>query len=321
MLLCCHQTNKRQSPAGMKSEEKQTKSSPNQTVNSPTTAMQESHIYEDPDGEDEVPELPDREYLTDIDFVTQEFNLILCRPPDLPERSGDDIDLENVTDSRSEKICEQVDTSKLDSESLSIQELSWKTTALARPNKYNITVPNKHVNNSQSHGQVTAFQKSIQHGQILSTSPWPVTVVKTKKRYQTDATMVNKVPFNHNICSSHQQPVTSMQPQKSSHTPSSHRQLPYRQIPPVNSGSETSQMPCENVERPTYQNVTAESTQTAQIAAIYQNVTGDQQKSLKDEERYQNDQSKQQLVSEGTYQPLLFGYSIDEDEYMDFDRF
>lgn len=298
MLFCCHQTNKRQL-SETKSEENKTKSSPDQT-------KQEPHIYEDIDGEDELPELPDREYLTDIDFVAQEFSLILCRPPDVPERSVEDTHFQNniIMGGRDEKHLDQLDTCKLDCESHCIQELSWKTTALARPNKYNITVPNKHVNKSQSHNQTTPIQTSIQHKQIPYTDP--VTVVKAKK---TDATMLT---FN-SIQSPHQQPVTFTQ--KSSHTPGGHRQLPHRQTPTVNSESMASQMLCHTVESPTYQNV-SESTQTPSGADIYQNVTGDQRNPLKDEES-----SKQQRQPESTYQPLLFGNVIDEDEYMDFDRF
>lgn len=289
----------------MKSEENQAKLSPNQTSPATEAELQKAHIYEDIDGKDEIPELPDRVYLTDIDFVAQEFNLILRRPPDLPERSADDTHFEKFSGGGDEKHFDQLDTSKLDCESLHIQELSWKTTALARPNKYNITVPNKHVNKSQSHNQGTPIQTSTQHKQIPY--PNPVTAVKVKK---TDATMVT-------LHSPHQQPVTSMH--KSSHMPSGHRQLPYRQTPTVNSKSMTSQMLCQMVECPTYQNVTSESTRTPPSAAIYQNVTGDQRKSLKDEECRQNNFSQQQ--PEGTYQPLLFGHRIDEDEYMEFDKF
>ena len=38
------------------------------------------------DGREQTPELPDREYLEDIDFVSKEFDLFFKRQPDLPSR-------------------------------------------------------------------------------------------------------------------------------------------------------------------------------------------------------------------------------------------
>lgn len=35
---------------------------------------------------DKTPELPERDYLEDIDFVTQEFDLFFKRPPEVPSR-------------------------------------------------------------------------------------------------------------------------------------------------------------------------------------------------------------------------------------------
>ena len=50
------------------------------------------------DDVDNIPELPDRKYLQDIDFEAQEFNLILRHPPDLPSRLTDKEGSKNVKD-------------------------------------------------------------------------------------------------------------------------------------------------------------------------------------------------------------------------------
>ena len=42
------------------------------------------------EGKEQTPELPDREYLEDIDFVSKEFDLFFKRKPDLPARKDDD---------------------------------------------------------------------------------------------------------------------------------------------------------------------------------------------------------------------------------------
>ena len=43
------------------------------------------------DGKQQTPELPDREYLEDIDFVSKEFDLFFKRQPDLPTRMDDNL--------------------------------------------------------------------------------------------------------------------------------------------------------------------------------------------------------------------------------------
>ena len=42
------------------------------------------------EGKEQTPELPDREYLEDIDFVSKEFDLFFKRKPNLPTRMDDD---------------------------------------------------------------------------------------------------------------------------------------------------------------------------------------------------------------------------------------
>ena len=43
------------------------------------------------DGREQTPELPNRDYLEDIDFVSKEFDLFFKRKPDLPSRADDDL--------------------------------------------------------------------------------------------------------------------------------------------------------------------------------------------------------------------------------------
>ena len=45
------------------------------------------------DNTDRMPELPDRKYLEDIDFVAQEFDLILRRPPDIPSKCTENVEI------------------------------------------------------------------------------------------------------------------------------------------------------------------------------------------------------------------------------------
>ena len=47
------------------------------------------------DGKEQTPELPDRDYLEDIDFVSKEFDLFFKRPPDLPTRMDDNLNGDN----------------------------------------------------------------------------------------------------------------------------------------------------------------------------------------------------------------------------------
>ena len=47
------------------------------------------------DGKEQTPELPNRDYLEDIDFVCKEFDLFFKRPPDLPARMDDNLNGDN----------------------------------------------------------------------------------------------------------------------------------------------------------------------------------------------------------------------------------
>ena len=47
------------------------------------------------DGKEQTPELPNRDYLEDIDFVSKEFDLFFKRPPDLPARMDDNLNGDN----------------------------------------------------------------------------------------------------------------------------------------------------------------------------------------------------------------------------------
>ena len=55
------------------------------------------------DGKQQTPELPDREYLEDIDFVSKEFDLFFKRQPDLPTRMDDNLVNEDNKNETEEK--------------------------------------------------------------------------------------------------------------------------------------------------------------------------------------------------------------------------
>lgn len=308
MLFCCYQTKKRL-PQAPERDVSHTKSTTAQNVISPTSLIREPHVYDDANGDSELPQLPDRQYLTDIDFVSQEFDLILRRPPELPGRPEEDImEAESVIGGKMKKM-NQFDVSRSDCKSG--QELSWKVTSSARPNKYNLTVPNAHVNKSQSQNQASTSQAPIKRGQ----PPHGNT------RYQVPAIKANKGAIN-TTSSLHHQPVSFTQQQPPHALPSS-RPLPYRQTAGLGNENVVSQVVGNKNEYVTYQNIAAQSTQTIPDV-FYQNVTADQQMSLQDENCYENtpvqQQEEEQQQPEGTYQPLIFG-GITEDEYMDVDMF
>ena len=104
-------------------------------------------VTESPVDPNKPPQLPDREYLTDIDFIAQEFDLILRRPPELPDRSEEENSFKNllvvgnVSDSNIAIELKPSDTPKSDGKLINYQ---LKTvTKSARPNQYNLTGPVK----------------------------------------------------------------------------------------------------------------------------------------------------------------------------------
>ena len=66
------------------------------------------------DGKQQTPELPDREYLEDVDFVSKEFDLFFKRQPDLPTRMDDNLvnkDTKNEIEEKALSCLEEQPTS------------------------------------------------------------------------------------------------------------------------------------------------------------------------------------------------------------------
>ncbi len=57
------------------------------------------------DGKEQTPELPDREYLEDIDFVSKEFDLFFKRRPDLPTRMDDKLNGDDKNETKEKVFC------------------------------------------------------------------------------------------------------------------------------------------------------------------------------------------------------------------------
>jgi hypothetical protein len=57
------------------------------------------------DGKEQTPELPDREYLEDIDFVSKEFDLFFKCRPDLPPRMDDKLKGDNKNETEEKVFC------------------------------------------------------------------------------------------------------------------------------------------------------------------------------------------------------------------------
>ena len=290
--------------------------------------------------DNELPELPNREYLNDIDFVVQEFDLILTRPPELPERTDDSSSYPMMADNASDnKMLFNHDTTKSDCkpfhQTLSHQRGNSKLKKVVitsvHPNVYNLTQPKAHVN--QPHIQPTSKlqtlgQQSVKTEQMPHKSP-PVNA------YHTPGRVPCKVPLQ-SAPLPHQQPINSSRT-KPSKAPLNNRQLPYRKPPnsehmlsqPVPSTKDGQKFEgCSE-----YQNITARKPQLPRTAMSHQDVTVEQQQLSQDEityqntsavqETYQNISAVQQPLPEdetNTYQSLLLDHGEeDEDEYMDMD--
>jgi hypothetical protein len=246
----------------------------------------------------EAPELPNREYLTDIDFIAQEFDLLLTRAPEVPNRIEDSTNILTSTDATTDdKTAERVKsaTKHTTQQFLIRQELERSvgmTPKSAIPQKHNLM---KGSNSKTLAGSYTpqSREKKIL-GEIKARNPGS--------------------GLKHSASSARQQPL-----QKQTGT----RPLPYRQpmraekpLQPV-SGSQSLDT-C-----PTYQNIAEEECMYDDLVTVdYQNVTGDVQQTKMN---YQNISSKQkQQISEetATYQPLIFHCAdteFEEDEYMEMD--
>ena len=239
----------------------------------------------------EAPELPNREYLTDIDFVAQEFDLLLRRAPELPKRKEDSTNILTSTDATEDDKEPHHGTQQF----LIRQELERSvgmTPKSALPRKHNIT--------KGSNSKVLAGTSQSQE-QMTRKLPGEI-----KARNQGSG-------YKHCASSAHQQPLQK---------PTGMRPLPYRQ--PIRAEQLLPVSGNDNLDTcPTYQNVTEEEhtyDNTVTCTVDYQNVTSNVQQS---EMSYQNilSKQKQQIREEtATYQPLIFHFDgTEEDEYMEMD--
>ena len=81
------------------------------------------------------PQLPDRNYLNDIDFVIQEYDLILSRSPQLPPRSAT-TNFKNLPTEEQPAKSDQIFCSQLEDSNAGAAAHS-----LVLPNVYNLTLP------------------------------------------------------------------------------------------------------------------------------------------------------------------------------------
>ena len=250
----------------------------------------------------EVPELPNREYLTDIDFVAQEFDLLLTRAPELPKRMEDSTNLLTSTDVMADD-----------------KNTEWGKHIIKQHHGTQQSLIRQELERSVSMAPQSAPPKM--HNLIKGSK----TLLDTTQSQNKKEEMGHKFPgeikprkpgpgFKHCASIAHQQPHQK---------PTGTRPLPYRQpmkavqsLQPVtgNQNGDT----C-----PTYQNVTEECTYDDTVTVNYQNVTGEVYMAQKSEVSYQNilSKQKQQIREEtATYQPLIFHCAgTEEDEYMEMD--
>ena len=257
------------------------------------------------------PQLPDREYLTDIDFVAQEFDLILRRPPELPDRSEEEnssknlLVVGNVSESNIANELKPSDTPKSDGKLINYQ---LKTvTKSARPNQYNLTGP---VKTTTTSNQQKPSQNSIQDVQKAYKIPM---VDHQSGSPSVREELARKMPFSttHSLGRAiiNDSGVTSR-------STTSSRQLPYRQ--PVTSQQVAAHLTDNDSQAnncPTYQNFV--EVQQLQTEDTYENMNGEHGQSGS----RPIPKKQQQLPGENPYQPLLFGPGSDEDEYMEVDMF
>lgn len=244
----------------------------------------------------EAPELPNREYLTDIDFVAQEFDLLLKRAPELPNRI-----IEDSTDALT-----------------STDAAAGDRTTKRQHHDHQQFLIQQELKRSVGMTPKSARKHNSTEGSDLKV------VVGTSRSQQQIEQMTRKLPGEikrkripgpeHCATSAHKQPRQKQTGVKS---------LPYRQpikaeeLVPV-SGSQNLDDTC-----PTYQNVTEEECTYDDVVTVdYQNVAADIEQR---EMSYQSilSQQKQQIREESaTYQPLIF-HSADvdseQDEYMEMD--
>lgn len=246
----------------------------------------------------EAPELPNREYLTDIDFIAQEFDLLLTRAPELPNRAEDSTNTWTSSDATADnKTTERVKNTA---------KQQHGTQQFLLPHEPLGMTPRSAIPGPQKHNLMKESNSKVLTGRYSPQSREQKIAGEIKARNQ------GSHGFKHSASSACQQSL-----QKQTGT----RPLPYRQPMKVEQLQQLVSGSQDLDTCPTYQNITEEECTYDNVVTVdYQNVTGDVQQT---EMNYQNILSKQkQQISKdtATYQPLIFHCAgTEEDEYMEMD--
>lgn len=147
------------------------------------------------DGKEQTPELPNREYLEDIDFLSKEFDLFFKHKPDLPTRKDDNLngDSKNETEkkvscskeqpAKKEKCAEEAshymslkDAQEGGQSSVSVYE-SLKPQN-QQPTAYENVNFKKEESNSESHYQPLILAKHVQGSKDCTSSHYQSLNVK-----------------------------------------------------------------------------------------------------------------------------------------------
>ena len=253
--------------------------------------------------------------------MAQEFDLILRRPPDLPQRSASFSNSSSkessLTDSAiTNQLKQQFTSTRYDEKSSNSQHKGTQLRQViktARPNQYNLTGPTKQGNSLSSQN---VFQKAAQNHEempvVVLNEPPAVAPSANKKNMAKIITFSN----THSVSRGH---VVNA-PNVISSCPQTRKFLPSRQAPDtvrVMSQTEGDQRLAKQCR--TYQNINElNPPQPSQHDDTYVDVT--------DETSYYDNEfrvlpARGPQPTEGAYQPLLFGLQGDEDEYIDIETF
>lgn len=280
--------------------------------------------------ETEAPDLPNREYLTDIDFVVQEFDLLLRSAPELPKRVDDTANTRMSTDAvaagkttaedfRSDrnqcKVHQPITGHKLESDR---SHRMNPTSQLAPKNEHNLVEVSKEYTSpivtSGSQNKVAQAHPT----QKQTTRPPCVS-----KGYKQAPPTTNKQTKVKTLTTKYQTPQTLRMKTKQAGPGFKYSNSSTQEQQLVQPLTADSLVPATSypswTASPTYLNVAED---IPHDTVCYQNVTSDVNMQLKDEASYENSRSMPNLlqIREDNYQQLLFrSEAIDEDEYMDMD--
>ena len=146
------------------------------------------------DGKEQTPELPNRDYLEDIDFVSKEFDLFFKRKPHLPTRVDDNSNGDSKNEAEEKVSCSNEQPAATDecaqeaSHYMSLKDTqeggqsSVSTYESLKPRKQRPTayenVNYKEESNSGSHYQPLVFAKHVQGSKDNTSSHYQSVNVK-----------------------------------------------------------------------------------------------------------------------------------------------